>query len=59
MAEDLDKLTESQIKKFREQFDNFDTKREGAIQSSVLGTVLRACGQIPTQGWLKERIKVL
>ena len=51
-------LTEEQIKLFRQHFDNFDLKQEGAIHRSDLGTVLRACGQIPTEGWLKERMKV-
>ena len=56
--EEQEQLTEEQIKIFRQHFDNFDLKQQGAIDASDLGTVLRACGQIPTEGWLKERMKV-
>ena len=56
--EENEQLTEEQLKNFRQHFDNFDRKQEGAIQSIDLATVLRACGQIPTEGWLKERMKV-
>ena len=56
--EERERLTEEQINTFRSHFETFDIKQEGAIQSSDLGTVLRACGQIPTEGWLKERMKV-
>lgn len=56
--EENEQLTEEQIKLFRQHFDNFDLHQEGAIRRSELGTVLRACGQIPTEGWLHERMKV-
>lgn len=54
----LDDLTDSQVTEFRKHFDAFDYRKEGAILTVDLGTVLRACGQIPTEGWIKERMKV-
>ncbi|CAK8678650.1 uncharacterized protein LOC143471326 [Clavelina lepadiformis] len=51
-------LSEEQLAVYKTHFDNFDLKQEGAIKATDLGTVLRACGQVPSEGWLKERMKV-
>jgi len=53
----IEKITEEQRNIFRQKFDSFDEKRDGQIATSDLGNVLRACGQIPTEGWLNERVK--
>ncbi|XP_039268686.2 calmodulin-like [Styela clava] len=55
---ELDELTDDQLAEFKKQFDNFDFRKEGAIMTSDLGTVLRACGHVPTEAWLRERSKV-
>ena len=54
----LANISEDQRNVFREKFDSFDERRDGQIATSDLGNVLRACGQIPTEGWLNERVKV-
>jgi len=57
-AEFLEKFTEDQQKNFRETFDKYDKDGEGSIAATQLGKVLRECGQVPTEAWLKEH-KVL
>nr|XP_002125307.1 calmodulin-2/4-like [Ciona intestinalis] len=52
------RFTDAQVEQFRHHFANFDFKQEGAIATADLGSVLRACGQVPTEGWLKERRNV-
>ena len=53
-AEFLEKFTEDQQKNFRETFDKYDKDGEGSIAATQLGKVLRECGQVPTEAWLKE-----
>lgn len=53
-----EELSDQQMSEFRRHFDSFDFRKEGVIMTADLGTVLRACGQVPTESWIRERIKV-
>lgn len=53
-----EELSDEQMTTFRRHFDSFDFRKEGSILTTDLGTVLRACGQVPTEAWIRERIKV-
>jgi len=58
MSSDNQPFTDQQISEFRQHFKNHDFKHMGAVQREDLGNLLRACGQVPTEGWIKERMKV-
>ncbi len=48
-------LTDEQVGEYREAFALFDKDDDGKISSKELGSVLRCCGQNPTQAELKVR----
>merc|ERR1711959_51594 len=51
MAERTEQLqfTDEQIAKYKKNFRLFDKEQKGKIPTSEMATVLRACGQIPTE----------
>ncbi len=46
-------LTDEQIGEYREAFALFDKDDDGKVSHKELGSVLRCCGQYPTQAELK------
>jgi calmodulin len=54
-----DQLTEEQVTEFKEAFSLFDRDECGTIPVSMLGTVLRAIGQNPSESELTELINEL
>ncbi|KAI1295251.1 hypothetical protein EDD11_007875 [Mortierella claussenii] len=48
--------TEDQIAEFKEGFSLFDRKGNGTIEASSLGDLLRALGQNPTQGQVRDLV---
>jgi len=50
------KLTEEQVADCKDAFNLYDRKSTGMVPSSVLGDLLRAVGQNPTQAEVKEII---
>ncbi|KAG0196173.1 hypothetical protein BGX28_010464, partial [Mortierella sp. GBA30] len=49
-------ISEEQISEFKEGFSLFDRKGNGTIEASSLGDLLRALGQNPTQGQVRELV---
>lgn len=50
-------FTEDQILEFKDAFSLFDSRDDGHISVSLLGTVLRALGQNPTEAEVKKHAK--
>jgi len=57
VAEALAKLDEEQLLEFRKYFDMFDKEKQGFIQASQVGQVLRTMGQAFEDRDLKKLIK--
>ncbi len=53
----MDKLTEKQVKEFRDAFRLFDKDGDGAITTKEIGTVMRSLGQDPSEGELEEMVR--
>jgi len=53
----VDKLTKEQIEEYREAFDYYDTDRDGKISAKEVATVIRACGQAPSQKQVEGMVK--
>eukprot|EP01101_Sappina_pedata_P003303 TRINITY_DN1353_c0_g1_i1.p1 TRINITY_DN1353_c0_g1~~TRINITY_DN1353_c0_g1_i1.p1 ORF type:complete len:162 (-),score=80.53 TRINITY_DN1353_c0_g1_i1:111-557(-) len=45
----VDKLTKEELEEYREAFSFYDGDRDGKISSQEVVTVIRACGQAPSQ----------
>ena len=55
----VEQLTEIQIAEIREIFTLFDKNSDGYVNTSELGTMLRALGMNPTQQEVKDMEKEL
>ncbi len=52
-------MTNEQVAEYKEAFSLFDRDNDGRINSSELGTLMRALGRNPTEAEVREHIKAL
>lgn len=52
-----DKLSEAQVKEFREAFQLFDKDGDGTITTNEIGTVMKNLGQDPSEEELMEMVR--
>jgi len=51
-----DILSEEQIGLFKDQFDKYDTDRDGSVNTKEVGQILKSLGKNPTEGELVELV---